>query len=139
MAPKVKYLVDTNVWLERLLDQHKSEIVSEFLNNVPSDQLFVTDFAIHSIGIILCRLKKFEILRMFYNDLFVNGQIEQLTLDPTDLIDFTNNIMKYGLDFDDSYQFTASLKFNLTLVTFDSDFNVKGIKKIAPHEFLNSK
>lgn len=137
MASKVKYLVDTNVWLERLLDQDKSEVVSRFIDLVPSNQLFVTDFAIHSIGVILSRLKKFEILRMFYNDLFINGQIKQLTLEPTDLIDVTNNIIKYGLDFDDSYQFTASLKFDLTIVTFDSDFNIKGIKKISPQELLN--
>ena len=136
MATKVKYLVDTNVWLERLLDQEKSEIVSKFPDLVPANQLFVTDFAIHSIGVILSRLKKFETLKMFLDDIFINGQIEQLILEPIDLIDVLDNIVKFGLDFDDSYQYTASEKFDLTLVTFDNDFNVKGIKKITPQQVV---
>lgn len=136
MATKVKYLVDTNVWLERLLDQEKSEIVSKFLDLVPANQLFVTDFAIHSIGVILSRLKKFETLKMFFDDIFINGQIEQLILEPIDLINVLDNIVKFGLDFDDSYQYTASEKFDLTLVTFDNDFNVKGIKKITPQQVI---
>jgi len=37
------YLVDTNVWLERLLDQERSEEVGRFLDRVPSDRLFITD------------------------------------------------------------------------------------------------
>lgn len=136
MATKVRYLVDTNIWLERLLDQDKSEVVSHFLNVVPADQLFVSDFAIHSIGVILSRLKKFDTLRMFLEDIFINGQIEQLTLEPIDLIDVLNNIVKYGLDFDDSYQCTVTEKFDLTLVTFDKDFDVKGIRKITPDKLI---
>jgi predicted nucleic acid-binding protein len=137
LAQKVKYLVDTNIWLERLLNQDKSEIISRFLDIIPSEQLFVTDFAIHSIGVILCRLKEFKTLKLFYTDLFINGQIKQLCLDHPDLIEVTNNIKKYNLDFDDSYQYTVSVKFDLTLVTFDSDFNVKGIKKTTPENIIN--
>jgi len=48
MAAKVRYLVDTNVWLERLLDQDKSEVVSKFLNTIPVNQLFISDFAVSS-------------------------------------------------------------------------------------------
>jgi hypothetical protein len=44
------YLVDTNVWLERLLDQERSEEVGNFLNHTPSDLLSITDFAFHSRG-----------------------------------------------------------------------------------------
>ncbi len=38
------YLVDTNVWLERLLSQAKSAEVAKFLNRVPSNELYITDF-----------------------------------------------------------------------------------------------
>ena len=38
-------LVDTNVWLERLLDQEKSDEVGRFLDAISSEQLFITDFA----------------------------------------------------------------------------------------------
>lgn len=37
------YLVDTNVWLERLLAQTKFEEVGHLLAQVASDRLFITD------------------------------------------------------------------------------------------------
>jgi uncharacterized protein len=139
LAAKVRYLVDTNIWLERLLNQDKSEVVSEFLNIIPPAQLFVSDFAIHSIGVILSRLNKTEILKIFLNDLFINGQIEQLSLDNLDLIDVADNIKKYNLDFDDSYQYTVAEKYGLILVTFDKDFIAVGLKKMTPQEILAGK
>jgi len=36
------YLVDTNVWLERLLNQDKSDQVGRFLNDVSPRDLFIT-------------------------------------------------------------------------------------------------
>ena len=139
MESKVRYLVDTNVWLERLLDQKKSAITSEFFNLIPTNELFVSDFSIHSIGVILSRLKKLDILEKFIDDLFVNGQIEQLTLDSLDLLDVIKNIRRYKLDFDDSYQFSVAQKYDLTLITFDQDFNVKGIKKNTPDEIIEKQ
>src|SRR4030042_2743675 len=136
MAAKGKNLVYTNVWLERLLDQDKSEIVSKFLNTIPVNQLFISDFAVHSIGVILSKLKKLDTLRMFLYDLFINGQIELLTLEPHDLIDVTNNIKKHNLDFDDSYQFTVAEKYALTLVTFDKDFKVIGLKRKTHQDII---
>ena len=139
METKVRYLVDTNVWLERLLDQEKSLVASKFLDLVPTDSLFVSDFSIHSIGVILSRLKKYDIFEKFINDLFINGQIELLSLDSSDLLDVINNIQKYKLDFDDSYQFSVAQKYDLTIVTFDKDFNIKGIKKKTPDDIVEEK
>ncbi|MEI8048105.1 MAG: PIN domain-containing protein [Bacteroidota bacterium] len=139
METKVRYLVDTNVWLERLLGQEKSEIASRFFDLIPTDDLFVSDFSIHSIGVILFRLKKIDVFDQFVMDLFVYGQLEQLSLDPVDLLEVTSNIRKYKLDFDDSYQFSISQKFDLTLITFDKDFNVIGIKKKSPEEVIENK
>ena len=31
------YLVDTNIWLERLLEQERSEEVAKFLNSIPTE------------------------------------------------------------------------------------------------------
>ena len=52
------YLVDTNIWLERLLEQDRSGEVRQFLDRIPTDQLLITDFSFHSIGIIFHRLKQ---------------------------------------------------------------------------------
>ena len=139
METEVKYLVDTNIWLERLLDQEKSKIASEFLSSIHTDRLFVSDFSIHSIGVILSRLKKYDIYNKFINDLFINGQIELLSLDTIDLLNVINTIQKHKLDFDDSYQLLVAQKFDLTIVTFDRDFNAKGIKRKTPEEILATK
>jgi predicted nucleic acid-binding protein len=136
LEAKVRYLVDTNIWLERLLDQEKSDLASKFLDSSPIDSLFVSDFSIHSIGVILSRLKKYNVLEKFLNDLFVNGQIELLSLYSVDLLDVIENIKKHKFDFDDSYQYTVAQKFDLTIVTFDKDCNVKGIKKKTPEEII---
>lgn len=134
METKIRYLVDTNVWLERLLDQKKSAVASNFFDLITTDLLFVSDFSIHSIGVILSKLKKYDVFEKFINDLFINGQIELLSLDSADLLDVINNIEKFNLDFDDSYQLTVAQKYDLTLVTFDKDFKKKGIKKKTPDD-----
>lgn len=51
----MRCLVDTNVWLERLLDQEKSKVAAHFLDSTPTEWLFVSDFSLHSIGVILCK------------------------------------------------------------------------------------
>lgn len=139
MEIKAKYLVDTNVWLERLLDQEKSDVVSKLFDLVPTDELFVSDFSMHSIGVILSRLKRFDVFEKFIDDLFINGQIESLALDTMDLLNVVENIQKHKLDFDDSYQFSVAQKYELTILTFDKDFNIKGIRKNTPEEIIEQK
>jgi predicted nucleic acid-binding protein len=139
LEAEVRYLVDTNVWLERLLDQEKSEIASFFFDLIPTDKLYVSDFSIHSIGVILSRLKKNDIFDKFIYDLFINGQIEQLSLNTIDLLDLITNMQNFNLDFDDSYQLTIAQKYDLTIVTFDKDFNTKGIKRNTPDEIIEKQ
>jgi uncharacterized protein len=136
LETKVKYLVDTNIWLERLLDQEKSDVVSKFLDTIPIDQIFISDFSLHSVGVIMSRLKKLDVLRVFVSDLFFNGLIEQISLEPHDFDDIISNIERFKLDFDDAYQLTVSQKYDLTIVTFDKDFNVKGMNKMTPEDIL---
>jgi hypothetical protein len=63
------YLLDTNVWLERVLDQDRSEEVGRLLDQVPSDQLLITDFSFHSIDVVLSRLRRAEELLRFVQEL----------------------------------------------------------------------
>ena len=74
------YLLDTNVWLERLLGQTNADDVRQLLETVPVADLFLTGFAFHSIRVILTRLKKEFALEDFVEDLFVNNAVTILTL-----------------------------------------------------------
>ena len=52
------YLADTNIFLEALLGQDKTKDVQLFLEVIDLKTIFITDLSLHSIGIILHRLKK---------------------------------------------------------------------------------
>ncbi len=69
------YLVDTNVWLERLLEQERAGEVRQFLGHVPSEQLNLTDFALHSIAVIPSRLGRVGLLEQFVRDVLVEGAV----------------------------------------------------------------
>jgi predicted nucleic acid-binding protein len=76
------YLVDTNIWLERLLGQAKSDEVGQFLDQIPSNQLLITDFAFHSLCVILTRLKRKSTLLDFVQDIFVDGAVTLVSIKP---------------------------------------------------------
>ena len=55
------YLADTNIFLEALLGQNRAAEVQSFLQSIDLNTIFMTDFSLHSIGIILFRRKKFAL------------------------------------------------------------------------------
>jgi predicted nucleic acid-binding protein len=132
------FLVDTNVWLERLLDRERSAEVGDFLDRIPSEQLFITDFAFHSIGIVLSRLNRREALMQFVNDAFIDGAVVLIHLYPEDTAHLMFVMEQFRLDFDDAYQYVAAAKHQLTLVSFDGDFDRTERGRKTPADILNS-
>ncbi|MBM4287817.1 MAG: type II toxin-antitoxin system VapC family toxin [Deltaproteobacteria bacterium] len=128
------YLIDTNVWLERLLDQQRAEEVGRFLDRTPPEYLLITDFALHSIGVILTRLKQPQALVKFVQDLFLEGAVGLVRLEPEDLVGLVGVMERFNLDFDDAYQYLAAEKHRLTLVSFDSDFDQTEMGRMAPEQ-----
>jgi len=117
------YLIDTNIWLERLLDQAQAASVGQFLAQTPTNTLFLTDFALHSLAVILLRLKKPEVWHTFLQDTMIHGRVGLLSLSPDELVPLHAVIEQYGLDFDDAYQYAVAEREALTLVSFDTDFD----------------
>ena len=130
------YLVDTNIWLERLLNQEKSEEVGKFLDNISSGDLYITDFTFHSIGLILCRLNQKKVLLQFIQDVFIDGAVNLVHLEPTDIKYLMKVMDEFVLDFDDAYQYVAAEKYGLTIISFDSDFDRTRRGKKTPIEIL---
>ena len=128
------YLVDTNVWLERILDQAKSEEVGEFLNRTPIERLFITDFAFHSIGVILTKLNRSDAFLTFVNDVFLDGNVTMVKLDPEEVPEVVRVIEQFQLDFDDAYHYAVAGKYELAIVSFDRDFDRTRIGRKAPAE-----
>ncbi len=128
------YLVDTNIWLERLLDQEKSDEVGEFLSVVHSDMMGITDFSLHSIGVITTRLKRPDIFTAFVNDTCIEGAVNIISLVPEDLEKLVHSMALFNLDFDDAYQYTAADEYGYVLVSFDTDFDRTPLQRMTPKQ-----
>ncbi len=129
------YLIDTNIFLEGLLEQEKAESVRYFFQAVDIEKTFMTDLALHSIGIILFRLKKYELFTSFVEDMIING-MEILSSTPEDLMKLDRTVQQYNLDFDDAYQYMLAEKHQLQLISFDKDFDCTKIGRKEPSEIV---
>jgi len=119
------YLVDTNVFLEVLLAQEKRAVCKRFLD-AHIGQLYISDFSLHSIGVILFRQNKEAVFQQFIGDVLQKVGILSLSKGA-----YRNLVMlkdALHLDFDDAYQYKVAEENNLTLVTMDQDFKTVGKK-----------
>ncbi len=127
------YLVDSNIVLEFLLEQERADEARAFLQNSPSQFLFITEFALYSICLSLTRRKLDGILLRFLDDLD-NGEVNIVRLSPDELKDVITACEEFNLDFDDGYQYVAARKHGLTLVTFDRNFTHTDIERVSPSQ-----
>jgi uncharacterized protein len=113
------FLVDTNIFLEILLGQDKKEVCKRFLaKNIGN--LNITDFSLHSIGVILFRYSKEDIFRKFVEDVMPDTKILSLPMELyKDIVIVKKNL---NLDFDDTYQYSVAKYYGLKVVTMDKDF-----------------
>ncbi len=111
------YLIDTNIYLEILLGQACKEECKDFLSD-NANNLYLSDFSLHSIGVILFRYDKKAEFQEFYNDIYPTVKI--ITLNYYNSL--FNNSLKYKLDFDDLYQYCVAKENGLKIVTMDRDF-----------------
>jgi len=130
------YLVDTNIWLERLLEQEKNLYVKKFLDQVPSELLCISDFSLHSIAVILFKHKKYDIFEKFINDIFHENEISVISIPSKSLNQLSKISVTYGLDLDDAYQYWIAKNCNLILVSYDKDFDRTDLKVKTPEEIL---
>lgn len=133
------FLIDTNVWLERLLDQEKSKEVGELFDAIPSERLLITDFAFHSIALVLSKLNNVEALRHFIRDTFVEGAVTLLHLKPEDMERLILVMREFDLDFDDAYQYVAAEKTDSIIVSLDKDFDQTERGRKTPREVLQGQ
>ncbi len=113
------YLLDTNILLEILLQQKNSNECEKFMNN-NLGALAISDFTLHSIGVILLRDKKYEVFGNFISEVLEKVIIFNLPMSSYSLI--AEYSKKTGLDFDDTYQCLVAKHYILSIVTMDFDF-----------------
>ncbi|HID86247.1 MAG TPA: PIN domain-containing protein [Anaerolineae bacterium] len=117
------YLVDTNLIAEILLRQTKAGGVKRFLESIAPENLYLTEFSLYSLGIILLRREMHDTFLQMVDDLLLTGGIRLVRLGLEDMQDVVHVSRRFNLDFDDAYQYAAAEKYNLILVSFDADFD----------------
>ncbi len=117
------YLLDTNIILELLLDQKKADEVEKLLRTSVPGTLYFSEFSFYSLGVILFRLKKYEIFLRAEKDLFDRGGVQLIRLRQEQMQQIVKAAENFKLDFDDAYQYCIAEENNLTIVSFDKDFD----------------
>lgn len=119
----MKLLVDTNVFLEVLLEQERSDEAKELLTKTDVHDFFISDFSLHSIGLILLRRRRADAFRDFLSDMVTGAATGVGLLNPGEMEAIVDHAEAFRLDFDDAYQYAVAEKYDLTIVSFDKDFD----------------
>jgi predicted nucleic acid-binding protein len=88
-------------------------------NNIGN--LSITDFSLHSIGVVLFKYGKEDVFQKFVEDVMPNVKLLSL---PVELYGEVVSVRKsLNLDFDDAYQYSTAKHYRLKVVTMDKDFD----------------
>ncbi|MAH07406.1 VapC toxin family PIN domain ribonuclease [Candidatus Pacearchaeota archaeon] len=132
------YLIDTNIFLEILLEQEKSEVCEQLLLKIKkSNELFyISSFTLHSIEVILIRENKENLLIEFLKYV-LTSRIRLITTNIEEELNIINLAKEFNLDFDDAFQFYLCRKNNLKIISYDAHFDPIPITKVDPAEILD--
>jgi predicted nucleic acid-binding protein len=136
MVGTLMYLLDTNIILELLLDQDNADEVERFLRSTPPEQLYLSEFALYSLGIILLRRKEYDTFLRAVEDLLTTGGLQLVRLGVSDMPELVRAAQAFNLDFDDAYQYAIAERYDLTLVSFDVDFDRTERRRRTPGDVL---
>lgn len=119
----MKLLLDTNIFLEVLLEQSRANDAKALLAKTDAHDFFISDFSLHSIGVILLKRNKADALRRFLSDMVTAADTTVALLKADEMETVADHAATFNLDFDDAYQYALADKYDLTIVSFDTDFD----------------
>jgi len=132
----MKLLLDTNIFLEVILDQERANEARTLLSEVEGHEFFISDYSLHSIGLLLFRRGKHEVFRQFLEDMVLGVGVAVITLSAQEMESLIEAAQRFGLDFDDAYQYAVAERYGLTIVSFDSDFDRTERGRKTPEDLL---
>jgi hypothetical protein len=132
----MRLLIDTNVFLEILLAQAQADVALDLLSDVDEHEFYVSNFSLHSIGLLLLRQRQPEMFRAFLRDLMIDVGAPVLTVSAIDLENVIEQAQRHHLDFDDAYQYAIAELHDLVILSFDGDFQHTPRGRKTPAEIL---
>jgi predicted nucleic acid-binding protein len=119
----MRLLLDTNIFLELFLEQDRAQEARKLLSKTEEHEFFLSDFSLHSIGLLLFRRRQQDVFRRFLTDMFLNGAVGVVALFPGEMEAVIRAARQFSLDFDDAYQYAVAERYALTIVSLDADFD----------------
>ena len=132
----MRLLIDTNIFLEVILEQAKASEARKILAHIERHEFFLSDYSLHSIGLLLFRRKQHQVFQEFLDDMLVRAGVSAVSLSVEDMAAVISAAQQFGLDFDDAYQYVVASKYALTIVSFDSDFERTERGRKTPMEII---
>lgn len=132
---RVRLLIDTNIILEVLLAQEKALEARFLLRRTEEHEFFISDYSLHTIGLLLFRRGQHDIFRQFLDDMILKANTVVLSLPAEEMGTLFSAAEGFDLDFDDAYQHAVAEKYGLTIVSFDANFDRTERGRKTPADF----
>jgi predicted nucleic acid-binding protein len=123
MAMRTSLLIDTNLFLEALLGRPRHQDVVALFRKIQEYQFVVSQFTVDSVGLYLFRSGQFNLFAEWLRDMAESEAFQLVSLDFIQRIRITEIAQQYQLDYDDAFQYAIAELYNLTIVSFDKDFD----------------
>jgi len=131
-------LLDTNIFLELLLDQKRATDCEELLQLISKGktEAAVTHFAVHAVEAVIGDPNS---LATFLGNLEHSAGLSIYDTNLSDEMAAALITQKIDLDFDDTLQYYVAKKLGVdALVSFDKHFDKVDIRRIEPRDLLRS-
>ena len=129
---KTRFLIAPKIFLEILLEQDTAESCTAFFQDQDPSSCFVSDFTLHSIGVILFRYKRMHLFEEFLRDFLIDTGIGVLSLSIESLSTVNTFCERLNIDFDDAYQYACAKENDLKILSFDTHFDKTDIDRVTP-------
>lgn len=129
-------VVDTNVFLETMLNQERADECEAFLMKIAVGELsvVVSRFSIHAIEAII---GKGEMIGRFLRDVNSSNGLRMYDTDTEDEIAVTLFLETSKLDFDDALQYFVAKKLGAeSIISFDRGIDNLDIKRLEPIQVI---
>lgn len=117
------FLLDTNCWMEVIRARPQAADVRALLAELHSIRLALTDFSLHSVGIVMRRKGIVDQFSLFIRDVGIGTAVDVVPLGVEDMHRVAETSVAHRLDFDDAYQYVAAELNGLRIVSLDADFD----------------
>jgi uncharacterized protein len=119
----MQFLLDANCFTEIVRSRPQADVVRRLLSDVPGSELAISDFALHSLGIVMRRHAILDQFPILIRDVDFGGNVAVVSLKPAEMTSVVDVCKTYNLDFDDAYQYATAELHSLRIVSLDSDFD----------------